>query len=99
MLLSTPDFNDIEYEPEKQPGRTGSDDAETCFDICCRLPITTCAVVGVLLVGSAYLLTSQNILFQLAGVVIIVALIGGIYDRYGRKKHSDSINDYGISQT
>ena len=80
--MSTPDFNDIEYEPEKPGGRTASDDAETCVDFFCRLPLTTCAIFGGLFIGIGYLIINPNPLLQLLGVLVIVAIVSGLYYRF-----------------
>ena len=82
--MSAPDFKDREYEPEKSPRRTASDDAESCVEFCCRLPLTTCAIVGLLVVGIGYLITNQDVFLNLVGVLIIVALTAGFYYRYSK---------------
>ncbi len=83
--MSSPDFKDIEYEPEKQPRRTASDDAESCTDMFCRLPITTCAIIGGLFIGLGYLIINPNPFLQLLGVLIVLAIVSGFYYRYVRE--------------
>ncbi|MFW9958814.1 MAG: hypothetical protein ACFFCT_12145 [Candidatus Odinarchaeota archaeon] len=83
--MSAPDFKDMDYEPSKPSGRSASDDAESCVTFCCRLPITTCAIIGGLGVVLWYLMLNQNPLLQLLGVLIVVSIVGGFYFRYGRK--------------
>jgi hypothetical protein len=84
--LSAPDFKDVPYDPQKPNGRTASDDAETCVNCFCRMPITSLAIVGGLVFGVGYLMLSGNLLLQFLGILVVLAVFGGLYYRFKNRK-------------
>jgi hypothetical protein len=79
--MSAPDFGDIEYEPEESD-RSTAHDAESFVEFCCRLPLTTCATIGVLVIGIGYLIIIPNPFLRLLGIVVVLAIAGGFNYRY-----------------
>ena len=82
--MSAPDFEDIEYDPEDPRKASASDDAGSCVDFFCRMPLTTIVIIGLLIVGPGYLWLTGNLMLQILGTAIPFLVIGFLYYRYKR---------------
>ena len=86
-MVSSSHFDYVEYDPEKRKrkGHSVFDDAGSCCGFCCRMPITSLAIIAILFVFLPNLLLGGIMFDQLLGILLVAVVVGGLYYRYKKR--------------